>query len=68
VHLDRVFLMVDHKEDSLVVLLDTIDNHIRITISGTRLQNSDMVERFSVSVVKREPLPIHRGTLRISMS
>jgi hypothetical protein len=53
--------MVDHKEDSLVVLLDTTHSHIRITISGERLQNNDMVERSPISAVQRKPLPTLQG-------
>jgi hypothetical protein len=59
-HLDRVFLMVVNKGNILIVSLNTIDYHTCHALSGARLQDSDMVDSFSVSVVYLECLPISR--------
>ena len=36
-HLNRVFLTVVHKGNSLIVLLDTIDGHARLAVPGADL-------------------------------
>jgi hypothetical protein len=36
-HLNRMFLMVVHKGYSLIVLLDAIDSHARLAVSGADL-------------------------------
>ena len=59
-HFNRVLLMVVHKMDSLIVLLDAIDSHARLAVSGAALYDDDMIGRFPVAVVQREPLPIRR--------
>lgn len=62
-YLNRMFLTVVHKGNSLIELLDAIDRHARLAVVGPHLHDSDMVGRVPVSVVQREFLPI-RGKAR----
>ena len=51
--------MVVHKGNSLIVLLNAIDSDSRLAVPRADLKDGDVVEGFPVSVVQREPLPIH---------
>ena len=59
-HFDRVFLKVVNKRNGLIVALNTIDYHMCPALAGARLQDSDVVDSFPVSVVYLECLPISR--------
>ena len=50
-HLDRVFLTVVNKRNSIVGLLNAIDGHTRLATAGGRLPDSDVKDSFPVSVM-----------------
>jgi hypothetical protein len=55
-----VFPAVINQGNSLIVVLSTIDYYTCPALSGARLQDSDMVDSFPVSVVYLERFPVSR--------
>ena len=57
-HLDRVFLMIVNKGDSLVVALNAVDCYTHLPVPIEPLHDDNMIDSFSVSVVYLERFPI----------
>lgn len=57
-HLDRVILVVVNQRDCQVLAIDAVQGHAHAAAVGARLQDRDVVDRFPVSVVQLETLPL----------
>ena len=52
--------MVVNKGNRFIPLRGAVDGHTRCAIAFLRTQNGDVVNRFPITVVHREALPIRR--------